>query len=121
MKPLADTDLLEMVELLAEALAVVWCELAQLEDTPIPLPEEMRKALQERDALAATLKTLPEATRKSLHATYRAQLARAHRDPELKVPILPEVFARLDASYEVLRRRAIAVPELREAVRRLGP
>lgn len=115
-------DLTEMVELLAEALYVAWGELLALKDTPCPLPDEIVKKISERDALAATFETLPEELKAGLRYTYKAELKKAeYQGSDLSCPVDDEVIARLEADVEVLRRRSMVVPELREAARRLSP
>lgn len=112
----------EVIELLAEALATAWLELEQLRNTPWPMPDKVRKELDERDALAETFQTLPESQRVELRQVYTEKLGRASgRNDDLSAPVDAEVLAMIEAAYEVLRRQAIFDPALREAIRRLEP
>jgi hypothetical protein len=111
----------ELIEVLADALAVAWHELESLSGTPWPFPDKVVSELEQRDALVATLASLPDDVKRGLHETYRAALAKATRTAELEVPVDREVLAEIEAAYEIARRQSLFDPELRDAIRRLSP
>jgi hypothetical protein len=112
-------DALEVIVELAEALDAAVVELRMLSDTEVPIPDKIAEAVEQRDALAATLKrVVPENEREAAKVIYREALAKATCTLDgPKVPVLPEVIERFAAAQETLRRRATLDSELRAALR----
>ena len=113
-------DALELVVVLVEALDAVQMELVALDETPVPLAERVLKQLEERDALAATLKRLttdaPD-TREHVEAVYREEAAKVCRtDDGGTIPVHPDVKAQLAETYELMRRRALVDSDLGAAL-----
>lgn len=124
-------DLLEVAVELAMALEVAGTELVQLGDmTDVPMPQDVLDQLEERDALRETLRRLttgPAAQREprlraAAMAVYREERARATRtDDAPAIPVDADVRRAVEAAFELLRRRQIVLPELREALRGVSP
>lgn len=111
-------DALDLIVELAEALDAAVVELVMLSDTEVPIPDKIVEAVEQRDALAETLKrVVPENEREAAKTIYREALARATCTLDgPKVPVLPEVIERFAAAQEELRRRATLERELRRAL-----
>lgn len=116
----------ELIDLFAEvfdALDAAANELEQLSDpdSEWPLPADVEKLLHERDALAATLKTIPAgAVRDELIATYRREMK--EREGKMRsergspAAVTEDVTRQLAAVFEVVRRRRIVESELHAAL-----
>lgn len=98
--------------LLVEALDGAHCELAHLDEMGTMLPDAVVKALEQRDALAETLKSLPDEERERLKPTYLAALEKAWVEEAVAVPVREEVMRDLAGLSEVVRRRALVNRQL---------
>lgn len=116
-----DSGALDLILELVGALEAAHVELVQIGDTPIPLSDSLLKQLEERDALAATLASLPDHTRDALKPIYRDEMVKANRYDDARMPVLPEVTARLEEAFETLRRACLLDRELADAIHANGP
>lgn len=112
--------LVELTEAL-DAAGVELHALAEMED--VPLPDELLKQLEERDAMRATLGRLidesanPRRMRTRGQDIYREEIARAHRsDDAPPMPVNADVLRQLEAMSEALRRRALTDTDLADAL-----
>lgn len=112
-------DLLELFVEVVEALEEAHHELVTLEEMEVPLPDDLRTQLEERDAMAATLTAVTDPElRAQLVASYREHMAKANRyDDAGKVSVSGEVLRTLEAVEESIRRRCVLVRELDLALR----
>lgn len=117
MAALLAEDLIELCALLARTVERCAGELAELNETVIPLPEAMVTQLEEHAALVGTMKwlreRLPASIVEEMKARYRVELGKHNVTEGLEVPVLPEVLEELDDVLEVLRRAQVYAPELR--------
>lgn len=122
---MGEGELLELVGVLAAALAIAHDELHALTEEPlrdVPLDESVIKHLRQRDAFVETFGRLNDSakvTKAQLRKVFEEELGKADRIEvtELHVPQLPEVRDALTEVCELLRRRALVEPSLRDAVR----
>lgn len=117
----AGDDRRELIELLGDVLGVLAAaegELSAIGEMEIEMPADTRRRLDERDAMAATLKRLPARLRRRAVEVYREELVRVqddyerHGDP-MKVPTDDEVQERIGEVYELLRRKSLYYADLR--------
>lgn len=119
----------ELCELVRELTDVVseWRESALInfeEDViEVPIGEALNRELTERDALAATLKTLPEQTRAELRAVFAQEMGREVRLETVPVTVDDGRYSleraalkRHDEVMELLRRAALRDQVLRDAL-----
>lgn len=115
-------ELMALLAEVAEAFGVACAELEGLAELEFTMPDDWRRELEERDALAATLArvraALP-ARSDELTRIYREEFAKAHRPREWssRVPIDGETMAQLADTQEVLRRTRLVDSGLDEALR----
>jgi hypothetical protein len=111
-------DLLEVVVALVEALDHAETELVQLGELEVPLPDRLLKQLEQRDAMAATLRRLKPEKRAGYVAVYREEAANVTRtDDGGKVPVSGEAMAEIAGALEFVRRRAVVCRPLDLALR----
>lgn len=111
--------------LLVQALGRAEDELEQLDDTGIPVPEDIAKRLAEHRLLKATMQAAPEEWRGRLQQIYREQreaerLTFPEQEADIDVPVDKEILADIDALREPLRRQCALDPEIRAALRDAG-
>jgi hypothetical protein len=116
-------ELGEAFRVLVDALIVAVEELHSLDSTPFPVPDAIETALEERAALAATLKRMRTAF---AGRPLEARLVKAYKEERARArsgvadlgfcPVLPEVKVQLDEALEQLRRWRLTIPEVRDAL-----
>jgi Mg2+ and Co2+ transporter CorA len=103
---LSRDELVELVGELAAALNATVNELDTLRHEPHPMDGEVLKGLREREALAATMKRLPQRLLPRAREVYAEELRRAHvENDEFEVTVQQEP---LDAAAEALERLRVA-------------
>lgn len=131
MTPLEDA-LLDLVAVLAAAAGSAQDELAQLTETPMPMPDGLHGKLEERGMLLATLKRVstdggaakladartPEEVRAFITAVFREERSRGSEvdDSMPRWPVMDHVERELADAIDTVRRARLLVPELYEAV-----
>jgi post-segregation antitoxin (ccd killing protein) len=114
-------DLLEVVVELWDALDVATTEFEMIEEADVPLPGKLLDELEQRVAMSRTLEWLlseeqqPQ-LREAVQAKYREEFARATRTDDVKGHVSEEARERLRHARELVRRRRLLVPELRDAI-----
>lgn len=113
-------DLGEVIAVIADALASVEGDLDTLDEMPREMwPREIITSMEERMALAATMKRavelMPERA-EELRTLYKVELQRAHWETALRIPVLDDTQRELADAREYLRRQAILDPRLERAL-----
>jgi len=93
--------------------------LSELED--VPLPDDIRKELEQRDALVETMKRLPPALQPRAREVFVEEFAKAVRLDDGPAPHVDEdVMREIDAAFELMRVARLTDSALDLALRHEG-
>jgi hypothetical protein len=112
----------ELTRLLADALDALdaahaeLIALAEMED--VPMPDEILRELEQKDALVETMHRLPETLKPEARRVYAEALAKAVRTDDGPAPhVESEVLAGCDDVFERVRRARLLDSGLDQALR----
>lgn len=93
--------------------------LAELDE--VPMPDEIRKELEQRDALVATMARLPEALKEQARNVFAEEYAKAVRHDNGPAPRVDgDVMREIDAAFELMRVARLTDSALDLALRHEG-
>lgn len=114
--------LIRLVVDLVRALDAAHSELIGLAELDeVPMPEDILKELEQRDALAATMARLPEALKERARNVYAEEYAKATRHDNGPAPhVDADVMREIDAAFELMRVARLTDSHLDLALRHEG-
>lgn len=119
-----EEELLEVIGWLASIMALVERDGEGLTSEPIeaPLSEQAQRDLRQRDAFVETFRRLHDGakvTKAQLRKVFEEELGKVDRVDvtEVAIPMMPETKQALAEAWELLRRRALADPDLGDVLK----
>lgn len=114
-------DALDLFALIVDALDVAHCELVQLDEQGVPVPDSLSRLAHEHAAMKGTLARLPPDLKERAKAIYREEWDRGEPTlPDVAVPVLDEVKVHVEEVAELVRRARLCSPALDAELRRRG-